>query len=102
MQHATLVRGEGLAGTVDLFVQDGLDALAGLRPALLENAETIPGARVLDGRFTTVRQAIGVRPENAAAARFVADFVLEARADGTVQRLIDRHGQTGRLQVGTD
>ena len=102
LQHATLVRGEGLAGTVDLFVAEGLDALAGLRPALLENAETIPDARVLDGRFTTVRQAIGVRPENAAAARFVADFVRKARGDGTVQRFIDRHGQTGRLQVGTD
>lgn len=102
LTHATLVRGEGLAGTVDLFVREGLEALAGLRPALLENAGTMPGARVLDGRFTTVRQAIGVPPANAAAARFVANFVRAARADGTVQRMIDLHGQTGRLQVGTD
>ena len=102
LQHATLERGEGLAGTVDLFVAEGLDALAGLRPALLENAEKIADTRVLDGRFTTVRQAIGVSPRNMAAAAFVADFVREMRADGTVQSFIDRHGQTGRLQVGTD
>ena len=102
LTHATLVRGEGLAGTVDIFVSEGLDALAGLRPALLENAQTIPGARVLDGRYTTVRQAIGVRPEHAAAAAFLADFVREARGDGTAQGFIDRHGVTGRLQVGTD
>ena len=102
LRHATLVRGQGLAGTADLFADQGLDALAGLRPALLENAQAMPGTRVLDGRFTTVRQAIGVRPEHAAAAAFVADFVREARANGTVQGFIDRHGQTGRLQVGTD
>lgn len=102
LQHAELVRGEGLAGTVEVFEDQGLDALAGLRPALHENAEKIEGARVLDGRFTTVRQAIGVRPGNTEAARFVADFVREARFDGTVQGFIDRHGQTGRLEVGTD
>jgi len=102
LKHATLVRGEGLAGTVDLFVAEGLDALAGLRPALLENAKTITGARVLDGCYTTVRQAIGVRPEKAAAAAFLEGFVRQARANGTVQGFIDRHAVTGRLRVGTD
>ncbi|MEM7744648.1 MAG: transporter substrate-binding domain-containing protein [Pseudomonadota bacterium] len=102
LQNATLLRGEGLAGTVDLFVAEELDALAGLRPALLENAKELAGARVLDGRFTTVRQAIGVHPENTEAAKFVADFVHTVRTDGTVQGLIDRHGMTGRLNVGTD
>jgi polar amino acid transport system substrate-binding protein len=78
-----------------------LEALAGLRPALLEDAEGIPGARILDGRFTTVRQAIGV-PRPHAAAALLTRLVQELRADGTIQRLIDRHGVTGRLPVGTD
>lgn len=106
LKNAGLVQAEGLPGAFRLF-RDGdgegdLDALAGLRPALLDNARELPGARVLDGRFTTVRQAIGVRPQHAEAAAFVADLVRELRADGTVQRLIDRHGVTGRLSVGTD
>jgi polar amino acid transport system substrate-binding protein len=102
LRHARLVRGEGLAGALDVFTSQGVDALAGLRPALLENARALPGSSVLDGRFTTVRQAIGVRPEHGAAADFLARFVRELRADGTVQGFIDRHGVTGRLQVGTD
>ena len=102
LRHAELVRGEGLPGAFALFRDGGADALAGLRPALLENAEEIPGSRVLDGRFTTVRQAIGVSHARPAAARFLADLVREARADGTVQSLIDRHGVTGRLLVGTE
>lgn len=102
LKHAELVRAEGLAGALDLFTSQSLDALAGLRPALLENARGISGSRVLDGGFTTVRQAVGVRPEHRQAAAFVADLVRELRADGTVQGFIDRHGVTGRLQVGTD
>jgi polar amino acid transport system substrate-binding protein len=76
-----------------------MDALAGLRPALLDNARGLPGVRVLDGRFTAVQQAIGCRPENRAAIAFLEDFVAEAKRSGLVQRLIDRHGVTGRLQV---
>ena len=102
LRHAELVRGDGLAGALEVFTSQSLEALAGLRPALLEDAQGIPGARVLDGHFTTVRQAIGVRPQNAAAAAFLARLVQELRADGTVQRLIDSHDVTGRLQVGTD
>jgi polar amino acid transport system substrate-binding protein len=102
LRNAELVRGEGLAGALSLFTSDGLDALAGLRPALLDDAQAIPGARVLDGCFTTVRQAIGVRPEDKAAAAFVAQLVEELRADGTIQRFIDLHGMNGRLQVGSD
>ncbi|MFK7945630.1 MAG: transporter substrate-binding domain-containing protein [Paracoccaceae bacterium] len=102
LEHARLERAEGLAGALELFSSAGLDALAGLRPALLENARTLSGARVLDGQYTTVRQAIGVVPEHARAAVFLAEFVREARASGVVQGFVDRHGVTGRLQVGTD
>jgi hypothetical protein len=85
--------------TVELFVKEKLDALAGLRPALLDNARELPGTRILDGRFTAVQQAIGTRPGNEAASAFLQDFVAEARTSGLVQSLIDRHGVTGKLHV---
>ncbi len=101
LKHAELRRAKGLKGAFDLFAGQGLDALAGLRPALIGNAETLPGARVLEGRYTTVRQAIGTRPENTAAVAFLKAFVAEAKASGLVARLIERHGVTGRLQVAS-
>lgn len=99
LEHAVLHRAKGLKGALDLFVGEGLDALAGLRPALNGNAEDLPGARVLEGRFSTVRQAVGIKPGNTAAAAFLQAFVAEARESGLVARLIERHGVTGRLQV---
>jgi len=75
---------ERLAGALDLFVGEGLDALAGLRPALNGNAENLPGVRVLDGCYATVQQAVGTKPENTAATAFLQEFVAEAKESGLV------------------
>lgn len=102
LKHAELSRAPGLAGAFRHFAEDGLDALAGLRPALIENAAELPGSRVLEGRFTTVQQAIGTRPGNPAALSFLTKFIAEAKVSGLVSLLIERHGVTGRLQVASD
>jgi len=52
LERAELVRASGLDGSFDLFAGEKLDALAGLRPRLLSDAERLPGARILDGRKT--------------------------------------------------
>lgn len=99
LAQAELVRAEGIDASFDLFVAEGLDALAGLRPALAAQAAKLPGARVLDGRFTAVQQAVGTPRGNEAAAAFLRGFVEEAKASGLVARLIDRHGVAGKLTV---
>lgn len=93
--QATLLRVEGLDGALNLFTEQKLEALAGLRPRLLKDVETLPGARILDGQFSAVQQAIGTARANAAAAAFLRDFVEEAKASGLVARLIAKHGVRG-------
>jgi len=102
LQHAELVRGKGLGGTFEMFQEGGQDALAGLVPALKENAEQMPGSRLIPGRFTTVTQAIGTRPEATNLNAFVEAFIQDAKASGLVQQLIDKHGVTGKLEVASD
>ena len=99
LKHAELVRAKGLAGAVELFLAERLDALAALRPGLIADADKLSGGRILDGRFTVVQQAVGTAPANRAAAAFLRDFVAEAKATDLVARLIERHGVTGRLLV---
>lgn len=101
LQHAELCRAKGIPGAAALFEREKLDALAGLVPALRETAETLPGSRILPGCYTTVRQAVGTKPANRALKAFVSHFIAEARANGLVSDLIDRHGVTGKLQVAS-
>ena len=72
-----------------------LDALAGLKPRLLQDLERLPGARILEGNFTAVQQAIGTAKANAAGAAFLRAFVEDAKASGLVARLIERHRVRG-------
>lgn len=95
IHHATLVRAEGLDGGLELYLREGLDVLAGLRPRLLTDVERQPGARILDGQFTAVQQAIGTARANTAAAAFLSAFVEEAKRSGLVASLIAKHQVRG-------
>ena len=95
IKHATLVHTEGLDGAYDKFVADKLEALSGLRPRLLTDVKKLPGARILDGQFSAVQQAVGTARKNVAGAAFLAAFVEEAKASGTIQRLIEQHKVVG-------
>jgi polar amino acid transport system substrate-binding protein len=99
IRHATLVRANGGPATIELFVKDKLDAMAGLRPGLLTDVEKLPGYTILDGQFTAVQQAVGTARKNSAGAAFLKAFVEEAKASGMVASFIARHGVAGRLSV---
>ena len=102
LQHAELVRAQGLPGAFELFKREKLDALAGLVPALRDNAADMPGTRLLPGRYTAVKQAIGTRHGKPALKEIVQTFIADAVASDHVQGLIDTHGVTGKLAVATD
>jgi len=95
LRHATLVQVQGQDETIAAFETRGLDVLAGLRPRLLKEVERIPGARILEGRFTAIQQAMGTPKRRAAAAAYLAAFAEEVKASGLVARLIERHGARG-------
>jgi polar amino acid transport system substrate-binding protein len=95
IKNATLVQVAGLDAAFDKFVEDKLDVLAGLRPGLLKDIEKLPGARILDGKFSAVQQAVGTARANSAGAKFLSDFVEEAKRSGLVARLIEKHKVKG-------
>ncbi len=99
IKHAELVRSDSLASATEIFVRDKLDALAGLRPGLLKDIEKLPGARILDGQFSAVQQAVGTARTNAAGAAVPARV---RRGGQSVRpgRAADREAQGGRPPLG--
>jgi polar amino acid transport system substrate-binding protein len=95
LKRATLVRSEGIPASVKTFAEQKLEALAGLKPGLMEEAKKLPGSRVLDGQVTAVLQSVGVPKKRDAAARYVRDFVESAKAEGIVAKAVERHGVRG-------
>jgi polar amino acid transport system substrate-binding protein len=95
IKHATLVRVDGLDGSFNRFVAEKLDALAGLRPRLLTDVEKLPGARLLDGQFYAVQQAIGTPKVRAEGAKYLRAFVEQVKASGFVAAAISRNSVSG-------
>jgi polar amino acid transport system substrate-binding protein len=95
IQHAALIHAPDFERTFELFVEQDLDALAGLRSRLVQDVDRLPGSRVLEGRFTAVQQAIGTPIANTLAEKFLAGFVESAIASGFVAGLIAKHGVHG-------
>lgn len=101
VKQAELVKAASADEALENLGTMQLDALAGLRPRLVSDVQSLPGARILDGQFTAVRQSMGCQKGLQHGARFVRDFVDDAVSSGLVASLIDKHSVAGRLSVAT-
>jgi polar amino acid transport system substrate-binding protein len=94
-KRARLERAPSAAAAFKLFVTDKLEALADIRPRLAILAQELPGSRILDGRFSVVQQSIGVPVGRDAGAKYLREFVEDAKATGLIAQTIKNNGVHG-------
>jgi polar amino acid transport system substrate-binding protein len=96
LKNATLVRAPegGAAGGIAPFVNDKLDAAAGVREPLDAYAKDHPEVRVMAGQFEEIRQAIATPKGRPAGAAYLRAFVEDMKASGFVAAALKRSGQT--------
>jgi polar amino acid transport system substrate-binding protein len=90
IKNATLMPIAGLDAAFNQFKDQKLEVLAGLRPGLLKDIAKMPGAKILDGKFSAVQQAVGTARANKEGAAFLAAFVEQAKKSGLVAKFIER------------
>ena len=95
LAHAQILRASSTPESIDQFTSDKLDALAGVRQALVTTAAKIPGSRVLDGRFMVIAQAAGVPKGREAGAQYLRGFIEDAKASGFVAEALKKSGVDG-------
>lgn len=95
IRQAELVRTQGADNAFKRFVEDKLDALAGLRPRLVTDQEACPGSRILEGNFTAVQQAAGTPKGRPAGAQYLRWFIEDTKATGLVAQLIAKNNVRG-------
>ncbi|KTS71342.1 restriction endonuclease [Pseudomonas oryzihabitans] len=100
LTQAELVRAPTSVAAIACFVDQGLDAAAGVRQPLEAYAAAHSGYRVLADSFTEIRQAMAVPKGHAAAAAFVQAFLDEQLRNGFVARELAASGQ-GDVRIGT-
>ncbi|HEX2440139.1 MAG TPA: transporter substrate-binding domain-containing protein [Methylomirabilota bacterium] len=95
IKHARLMITKGIDASYELFVKEKLEVLSGLRPRLLSDVQKLPDARVLDGQFAAVQQAVGTPKARQAGAEYLRRFVEDVKASGFVAEAITRNNSQG-------
>ena len=94
LEAADLVRAATSAAAIDLFIDEHLDAVAGVRQPLERYCSENVGLRVLPDSFTQIQQAMGVPKERIQAARFLQAFLNEHIQNGFIANALSASGQT--------
>lgn len=99
LKEAKLVRGRNTADTFRIFNERKLDAIAALRPQLIENHAKAPGTRLIEGSFMAVNHGVGVPQGRTAGAAWVREQVEDLVESGFIARSIGRHKAPGIAAV---
>jgi polar amino acid transport system substrate-binding protein len=97
--QASVVPVPSLQAAADALKARQLDAFATNKAILFEMADTLPGARVLEGRWGLEHLAIAVPKGRDAGLPYLRAFADDARASGVVRRAVERAGLRGTADV---
>jgi polar amino acid transport system substrate-binding protein len=90
--NATAVTLKNPDEAVPLMKEGKIDAIALSRETIAQLADTLPGARALDGGFMNSTTAVAVLKNRPAALAYVTAFIEESKADGLIRRSLDMMG----------
>lgn len=96
-KHATVIPAASLQAAQDMLRQHAIDAFATNKGILFELADTLPGSRVLEGRWGTESMAIAIPKGRAAGRVYLQQFAREVVSNGQLQSMIQRAGLRGTL-----
>jgi polar amino acid transport system substrate-binding protein len=97
LRNAELV-GSSIAGAVELLRSGQVDVFAANKANLFEISDKLPGSRVLEGRFSVDRFALGVPKGRDAGLVYVRKFIEDAKSEGLVDAAIKRAGVRGTIK----
>jgi polar amino acid transport system substrate-binding protein len=95
LKHATIVRAPTAKDVVGMFTAQKLDVAAGVRPMLESDVRSIPGLRMLPGRFMAINQAMGTPRGRNSGVQYLAGFVEEMKGSGFVADALVRNRIVG-------
>lgn len=92
LKNAEIVRLPTSQAAIDEVIAGRIESTGGVKQTLLAAAAKDPNLRVIDGNFMTIGQASGVPKSRTNAARFLREFIEEAKTSGFVARALQNSG----------
>lgn len=97
-KNAIVVPAPSLAQAQQMLLRGELDAFATNKGILFDMTESLPGFRVLDGRWGNESMAIAIPKGRVAAMPYLRQFASDARASGLLASVVRKSGLRGTVQ----
>jgi polar amino acid transport system substrate-binding protein len=99
LKNASIVHTQNLAGSLELFNQNQVDAVAGLKPNLIESMHLLPTGKLLQGNFMTVNHGFSVPLGRVDAAAYLEKFVKQLIEKNFIDSSIKKHQIIGLTAI---
>jgi polar amino acid transport system substrate-binding protein len=99
LKNAAVVPVPTLNAAIEMFTQRTIDAFATNKAILFEMSESLPGSRVLDGRWGVEDVAIAIPKGRDQGLAYMRNFVEDANSKGLVTRAVERAGLRGTVKT---
>ena len=98
-KKAKIIRAKTIIETHNLFYNQDVNILAGLKPKLLEELKNNNEFKLIDEPFTFIKQSIGIKKGKTKAIDFINNFVSKKIKDGTIKSLLEKYGLVDKLSI---
>jgi polar amino acid transport system substrate-binding protein len=99
LKSAVVVPAPTLGAAIEMLSQGKLEAFATNKAILFEMTASLPGSRVLDGRWGVENLAIAIPKGRGPGLSYLREFVEEANSKGLVVRAAERAGLRGAVKA---
>ncbi len=95
LKNATVVPAPTIKNAIEMLSTRKVDAFATNKAVLFEMADTLPGSRLLDGRWGLEQLAFAIPKGRELGMAYVRKFAEDAKSEGLVDRAVQRAGLRG-------
>ena len=98
-KNVELIRVNTIEESHQLFREDKVNVLAGLKPKLIEEIKTNNDFQMINSPFTYIKQSIGIKKGNPEILDFLNKFITNLIKEGYVENLLKKHNVQNKLSI---
>ena len=98
-KKAELIRVNSIEESHNLFKENKVNILAGLKPKLIDEMKKNNNYEMIQSPFTYIKQSIGIKKGNPEVLDFINKFISNKIKEGYVKSLLQQHNVQDKLSI---
>ena len=98
-KNVEIIRASSIEESHDLFRNNKVDVLAGLKPKLIDELAINNDFKIITNQFTYIKQSVGVKKGNPEILEFLNRFISKLIREGYISELLKKHKVQDKLSI---